>query len=145
MILAMVLATPLAAVGLATAGGLALLYRFRKRAARKDLPSLLLWPRPAALTVSTKSRDRFRFPPSFFLELAILLALTCAALTPLVFLRTDALLYVIRDVSPSMQAAAADGTTAAQRAERLIAAARRSRDAGAVAVREASNRPHGMR
>ena len=139
MILAMVLATPLAAVGLATAGGLALLYRFRKRAARKDLPSLLLWPRPAALTVSTNSRDRFRFPPSFFLELAILLALTCAALTPLVFLRTDALLYVIRDVSPSMQAAAADGTTAAQRAERLIAAARRSRDAGAVAVREAAS------
>ena len=51
MILAMVLATPLAAVGLATAGGLALLYRFRKRAARRDVPSLLLWPQPGALTV----------------------------------------------------------------------------------------------
>ena len=131
MMLAMVLATPLAAVGLATAGGLALLYRFRKRAARRDMPSLLLWPQPGALAVTTQSRHRFRFPPSFFLELAILLALTCAALTPLVFLRTDALLYVIRDVSPSMQAVAAHGTTAAQRAERLLA------DAGAVAVREA--------
>ena len=136
MIWAMVFATPLAAVGLAAAGGLALLYRFRRRAARKDVPSLLLWPRPAALTVASKSRDRFRFPPSFFLELAILLALTLAALTPLVFLRRDALLYVIRDVSPSMQAVAADGTTAAARADRLLAAARRDRDAGAVAVRE---------
>lgn len=138
MILALMFATPLAALGLAGAGALALLYRFRKRATRKDVPSLLLWPHPVALTVATKSRDRFRFPPSFFLELAILLCLVLAALTPLVFLRTDALLYVIRDVSPSMQAVAADGTTAAARAERILAEARASRDRGSVAVRDAA-------
>lgn len=139
MMLAMMLATPLAAVGLLTAGGLALLYRFRKRAERRDVPSLLLWPQPRALAVSSKSRDRFRFPPSFFLELAILLLLTSAALTPLVFLRTDALLYVVRDVSPSMAAVAADGTSAAERAEKVLAAERRARDPGAVAVRDVAS------
>ncbi|MGN0855691.1 MAG: hypothetical protein ACI4R9_09270 [Kiritimatiellia bacterium] len=136
MTLALVLATPLAALGLVTAGVLAFVYRFHKEAPHRDVPSLLLWPRPTVLAVSAKHRNRFRFPPSFWLELAILLALTGAALTPLVFLRTDTLLYVVCDVSPSMQAVGPDGTTAAERAARILSAERAARAEGSLVVRE---------
>ena len=100
----MILATPLAAIGFATAGILAAVYCFRRRSPPKTVGSLLLWPRPALSLSAARRRDRLRTPPRFWLELLILLALVTAALTPLRWRRSSGSLTVILDTSPSMSA-----------------------------------------
>ena len=137
LLASLLVATPFAAIGFATVAALVYLYRFRKRSAPRVVPSLLLWPEPTSLDASSKRHERFRFPPSFFLELAVLAALVFAALTPLVMRPETGLLVVVRDISPSMQAVGSDGQSSAQRADRVIDEERRARGKGAVAVREA--------
>ena len=104
----MMLATPLAAAGFATAALLAAVYCFRRRSPPRTVGSLLLWPKPAVSLSAARRRDRLRTPPSFWLELLILTALVFAALTPLRWRRSSGSLTVILDTSPSMAAGGAD-------------------------------------
>ena len=113
----MIFATPLAATGFATAAVLAALYCFRRRSPPRTVGSLLLWPEPAVSLSAARRRDRLRTPPSFWLELLILLALVCAALTPLRWRQSSGSLTVILDESPSMSAGDA-GKKAAEFLER---------------------------
>ena len=100
----MILATPLAAAGFATAAVLTAVYCFRRRSPPKTVGSLLLWPKPSASLSAARRRDRLRTPPSFWLELFTLVALVCAALTPLTWRSSSGSLAVILDASPSMSA-----------------------------------------
>ena len=113
----MILATPLAAAGFATAAVLTAVYCFRRKSPPKTVGSLLLWPKPAVSLSAARRRDRLRTPPSFWLELFILLALVCAALTPLTWRQSSGSLTVILDTSPSMSAGDA-GKKAAEFLER---------------------------
>ena len=113
----MILATPLAAAGFATAAVLTAVYCFRRRSPPKSVGSLLLWPKPSASLSAARRRDRLRTPPSFWLELFTLLALVCAALTPLTWRSSSGSLAVILDTSPSMSAGDA-GKKAAEFLER---------------------------
>ncbi len=100
----MILATPLAAAGFATAAVLTAVYCFRRRSPPKSVGSLLLWPKPSVSLSAARRRDRLRTPPSFWLELFTLVALVCAALTPLTWRSSSGSLAVILDTSPSMSA-----------------------------------------
>lgn len=131
---AFLLATPLAALGFVTAVGLTLLYRFRRHAAKRPIASLLLWRAGCEVNAVERASRRFHFPPLFFLELAVLLLLVGAALTPLFRSSSPALLYVLEDSSASMSARGSDGLTAHDRAARIIAAARRARGEERVVV-----------
>ena len=113
----MILATPLAAAGFATAAVLTAVYCFRRRSPPKSVGSLLLWPKPSASFSAARRRDRLRTPPSFWLELFTLVALVCAALTPLTWRSSSGSLAVILDTSPSMSAGDA-GKKAAEFLER---------------------------
>ena len=113
----MILATPLAAAGFATAAVLTAVYCFRRRSPPKAVGSLLLWPKPSASLSAARRRDRLRTPPSFWLELFTLVALVCAALTPLTWRSSSGSLAVILDTSPSMSAGDA-GKKAAEFLER---------------------------
>jgi len=113
----MILATPLAAAGFATAAVLTAVYCFRRRSPPKSVGSLLLWPKPSASLSAARRRDRLRTPPSFWLELFTLVALVCAALTPLTWRSSSGSLAVILDTSPSMSAGDA-GKKAAEFLER---------------------------
>ena len=104
----MIFATPLAAAGFATAAALVAVYCFRRRSPPRAVGSLLLWPKPAASFSAARRRDRLRTPPSFWLELFTLVALVCAALTPLTWRSSSGSLAVILDASPSMSAGGAD-------------------------------------
>lgn len=100
----MIFATPLAAAGFATAAVLTAVYCFRRRSPPKSVGSLLLWPKPSVSLSAARRRDRLRTPPSFWLELFTLVALVCAALTPLTWRSSSGSLTVILDTSPSMSA-----------------------------------------
>ena len=113
----MILATPLAAAGFATAAVLTAVYCFRRRSPPKSVGALLLWPKPSASLSAARRRDRLRTPPSFWLELFTLVALVCAALTPLTWRSSSGSLAVILDTSPSMSAGDA-GKKAAEFLER---------------------------
>ena len=113
----MILATPLAAAGFATAAVLTAVYCFRRRSPPKSVGSLLLWPKPSVSLSAARRRDRLRTPPSFWLELFTLVALVCAALTPLTWRSSSGSLAVILDTSPSMSAGDA-GKKAAEFLER---------------------------
>ncbi len=113
----MILATPLAAAGFATAAVLTAVYCFRRKSPPRTVGSLLLWPKPTVSLSAARRRDRLRTPPSFWLELFILLALVCAALTPLTWRQSSGSLTVILDTSPSMSAGDA-GKKAAEFLER---------------------------
>ena len=93
----MILATPLAAAGFATAAVLTAVYCFRRKSPPRTVGSLLLWPKPTVSLSAARRRDRLRTPPSFWLELFILLALVCAALTPLTWRQSSGSLTVILD------------------------------------------------
>ena len=113
----MIFATPLAAAGFATAAVLTAVYCFRRRSPPKSVGSLLLWPKPSVSLSAARRRDRLRTPPSFWLELFTLVALVCAALTPLTWRSSSGSLAVILDTSPSMSAGDA-GKKAAEFLER---------------------------
>ncbi len=100
----MILATPLAAAGFAAAAALTAVYCFRRRSPPRQIGSLLLWPKPAASLSAARRRDRLRTPPSFWIELLAIVALVCAALTPLRWRRSSGSLTAILDTSPSMSA-----------------------------------------
>ena len=132
----MIFATPIAAVGFATAAGLAAIYCFRRKSPEKSVGSLLLWPRPKSFSTQSRRRDRLRLPPVFWLELFALLALVAAALTPLAWRRSAGTLHVVLDESPSMSAGGGEPS-------RLAAAAledeRRRGTKDAVRVRTAAD------
>ena len=113
----MIFATPLAAAGFATAAVLTAVYCFRRRSPPRQVGSLLLWPKPSASLSASRRRDRLRTPPSFWIELFALVALVCAALTPLTWRSSSGSLTVILDASPSMSAGDA-GKKAAEFLER---------------------------
>ena len=100
----MIVATPLAAAGFATAALLAAVYCFRRRSPPRAVGSLLLWPKPTVSLSAARRRDKLRTPPSFWLELLILVSLVAAALTPLNWRRSSGSLAAILDTSPSMSA-----------------------------------------
>ena len=95
----MIFATTLAAVGCATAAGLAAVYCFRRKSPEKAVGSLLLWPRPKTVSTQSRRRDRLVLPPIFWLELFALLALVFAALTPLACRRRGGPSEVVLDAS----------------------------------------------
>ena len=130
----MILATPLAAIGFATAGILAAVYCFRRRSPPKRVGSLLLWPQPAASLSAARRRDRLRTPPRFWLELLILLALVAAALTPLCWRRSSGSLTAILDTSPSMSAG-----EAGKRAEAFLERERKRGAKETIRVRTAAD------
>ena len=125
-------ATPIAAFGFLSVAVLTALYCFRRRSPPRTVSSLLLWPLSAERSPSAKRRSRLQTPPLFFLELAALTALVLAALSPFVRRSGGGTLHILRDTSPSMEA-----DTAKDRAERLIAAARRDHAGGATILHEA--------
>ena len=104
----MIFATPLAAAGFATAAALVAVYCFRRRSPPRSVGSLLLWPKPSESLSAARRRDRLRTPPRFWLELFALVALVCAALTPLTWRSSSGSLAVVLDTSPSMSAGGAD-------------------------------------
>ena len=130
----MIFATPIAAVGFATAAGLAAIYCFRRKSPGKTVGSLLLWPKPKASSTQSRRRDRPHLPPVFWLELFALLALVAAALTPLAWRRSAGTLHVVMDASPSMSA---NGGEPARLAAAALEAERRRGSKDAVRVRTA--------
>ena len=132
----MIFATPLAAIGFATAAGLAAIYCFRRKSPVKTVGSLLLWPRPKTVSTQAKRRDRILLPPIFWLELLALIALVLAALTPLAWRRSAGTLHVILDESPSMSA---NGGEAAALARNALEKERRNGTKDAVRVRSVSS------
>ena len=132
----MIFATPLAAVGFATAAGLAAVYCFRRKSPEKAIGSLLLWPRPKTVSTQSRRRDRLILPPIFWLELFALLALVFAALTPLAWRRSTGTLHVVLDESPSMSA---NGGDPARLANAALAGERKRGTKDKVSVRTASD------
>ena len=132
----MIFATPLAAIGFATAAGLAAIYCFRRKSPVKTVGSLLLWPRPKTVSTQAKRRDRILLPPIFWLELLALIALVLAALTPLAWRRSAGTLHVILDESPSMSA---NGGDPARLANAALAGERKRGTKDKVSVRTASD------
>ena len=132
----MIFATPLAAVGFATAAGLAAIYCFRRKSPEKTVGSLLLWPRPKAVSTQARRRDRLILPPIFWLELLALLALVVASLTPLAWRRSAGTLHVVLDESPSMSA---NGGEAARLAKDALEGERKRGVKDAVRVHVASD------
>ena len=132
----MIFATPLAAVGFATAAGLAAIYCFRRKSPEKPVGSLLLWPRPKAVSTQARRRDRLLLPPIFWLELFALVALVAAALTPLAWRRSAGTLHVVLDESPSMSA---NGGEPARLAAAALEGERNRGTKDAVRVRSASD------
>ncbi len=132
----MIFATPLAAVGFATAAGLAAVYCFRRKSPEKTIGSLLLWPRPKTMSTQSRRRDRLILPPIFWLELFALLALVFAALTPLAWRRSTGTLHVVLDESPSMSA---NGGAPARLANATLAGERKRGTKDKVSVRTASD------
>ena len=132
----MIFATPLAAVGFATAAGLAAVYCFRRKSPEKTIGSLLLWPRPKTMSTQSRRRDRLILPPIFWLELFALLALVFAALTPLAWRRSTGTLHVVLDKSPSMSA---NGGDPARLANAALAGERKRGTKDKVSVRTASD------
>ena len=130
----MILATPLAAAGFATAAVLTAVYCFRRRSPPKSVGSLLLWPKPSASLSAARRRDRLRTPPSFWLELFTLVALVCAALTPLTWRSSSGSLAVILDTSPSMSAG-----DAAKKAAEFLEREKRRGAKDAIRVRTAKD------
>ena len=132
----MIFATPLAAVGFATAAGLAAVYCFRRKSPEKSVGSLLLWPRPKTMSTQSRRRDRLLLPPIFWLELFALLALVFAALTPLAWRRSSGTLHVVLDESPSMSA---NGGDPARLANAALAGEKKRGTKDKVSVRTASD------
>ena len=132
----MIFATPLAAVGFATAAGLAAVYCFRRKSPEKTIGSLLLWPRPKTMSTQSRRRDRLILPPIFWLELFALLALVFAALTPLAWRRSTGTLHVVLDESPSMSA---NGGDPARLANAALAGEKKRGTKDKVSVRTASD------
>jgi Mg-chelatase subunit ChlD len=130
----MIFATPLAALGLVTAAGLAAVYCFRRKSPPKEVGSLLLWPRPKIASPNARRRDKLILPPIFWLELFALLALVAAALTPLAWRRSEGTLHVVLDTSPSMSAT---GGEAARLAEESLAREERRGTKDSIRVRRA--------
>ncbi len=136
----MIFATPLAAIGFATAAGLAAIYCFRRKSPERTVGSLLLWPRPKSTATQARRRDRLVLPPIFWLEFLALLSLVFAALTPLAWRQSAGTLHVIVDESPSMSANAGKPASLAK------AALEKERQRGtkdAIRVRTASD-AHGL-
>lgn len=132
----MIFATPLAAIGFATAAGLAAIYCFRRKRPEKAVGSLMLWPRPKSTTTQARRRDKLVLPPIFWLELLALLALVFAALTPLAWRRSAGTLHVVLDESPSMSA---NGGESAGLAKAALEKERKRGTKDAVRVRTASD------
>lgn len=130
----MILATPLAAAGFAAAAALAAVYCFRRRSPPRQVGSLLLWPKPAVSLSAARRRDRLRTPPSFWIELIAIVALVCAALTPLRWRSSSGSLTAILDTSPSMSAG-----DAGKKAEEFLERERKSGAKDNVRVRTASD------
>ena len=132
----MIFATPLAAIGFATAAGLAAIYCFQRKSPEKTVGSLLLWPRQKTVSTQSRRRDRLVLPPIFWLELLALLALVFAALTPLAWRRSAGTLHVVLDESPSMSA---NGGEPARLAAAALDGERRRGAKDAIRVRTAAD------
>ncbi len=130
----MIFSTPLAALGLLSAAALVAVYCLRRKSPPRPVGSLLLWPKTTSSAASASRRDRLRLPPSFWLELLIILSLVLAALSPLAWRAAAGTLHVVLDTSPSMSAG-----DARARAEKRLENARARGDKDVVRVREARN------
>ncbi len=130
----MIFSTPMAALGLVTVAALTAVYCFRRKSPTKDVGSLLLWPRERVPTAQARRRDRLLLPLLFWIELAALVALVAAAMSPLAWRRSTGTLHVVLDTSPSMSAG--DGS-AARRAADALANERRRGTKDSVRVRNA--------
>ena len=113
----MIFVVPWAWLGLLAVPLLAAIYLLRQRARRRTVSSLLLWRHEPPRRDSGRRLDRFRAPPLFWLELAIVLLLVTAALGPRIPTpETRRPLVVVLDDSFSMRAGGDDSPLESARA-----------------------------
>lgn len=116
-----IFAYPLALAALATAPALVAVYYFRNRFRKKTVSSLMLWRFETESKEGGRKVERAQFPWIFFLELLTLLTLAFAAAGPR--WKTESTtrpLILILDNSISMQATAADGSSALDQARKVV-------------------------
>lgn len=118
----MFFATPYALFGAFAAAGLLVVYLYRAKFRRRRVSSLMLWRFARSAAGGGRRRDMLRTPLLFYVELAVLLLLAVAALSPLAHVGERAPATIVLDTSASMSAAGPDGLTPAQRASAFLAA-----------------------
>ena len=128
----MIFSTPLAAFGLLITVVLTAVYCFRRKSPPRVVSSLMLWPKAARSTATSRRRDKLLLPPIFWLELLALTALVVAALTPLVWRKSSGTLHVLLDDSPSMHAGV---PSAANRADAFLSQERKRGTKDTIRVR----------